>query len=106
VRQAQTRQERAGFELSQVQRRLVGNLYGFYNEAVAARDAVDLARSSAELAAESLRLVTLRYQAGASTVLEVVDAQNTLIEARHTFDESQVRSRLAVSSLQSMTGGF
>jgi outer membrane protein len=106
VRQAQTRVERAGFELSQVQRKLVGNLYAFYNEAVAAREAVDLARSTADLAAESLRLVTLRYQAGASTVLEVVDAQNTLIEARHTYDESQVRYRLSISSLQSVTGGF
>jgi outer membrane protein TolC len=106
VRQAQTREQRAGFELSQAQRKLVGNLYGFYNEAVAARDAVDLARSSADLAAESLRLVTLRYQAGASTVLEVVDAQNTLIEARHAYDESQVRYRLAITSLQSVTGGF
>jgi outer membrane protein TolC len=106
VRQAQTREQRAGFELTQAQRRLVGDLYAFYNEAVAARAAVDLARSTADLAAESLRLIVLRYQAGASTVLEVVDAQNTLIDARHTFDESQIRYRLAIASLQSVTGGF
>jgi len=106
VRQAQTKQQQAGLELTKAQRQIAGNLYTFYNEAVAARAAVDLARTTADLAAESLRLVNLRYQAGASTVLEVVDAQNTLIEARTTYDESQVRYRLAVASLQSVTGGF
>ena len=35
-------------------------------------------RHTADLAAESLRLINLRYQAGESTALEVVDAQNTL----------------------------
>ena len=67
---------------------------------------MDLARSNADLATESLRLTNLRYQAGDSTVLEVVDAQNTLIEARNAYDEAQVRLRLALSSLQSLTGGF
>ena len=92
--------------MTQAQRQLAGNLYAFYNEAVAARAAVDLARSSADLATESLRLINLRYQAGESTVLEVVDAQNTLIEARRDYDQSQVRYRLAISALQSVTGGF
>ena len=35
-------------------------------------------RSSVDLAAESLRLTLLRYQAGEATALEVVDAQNTV----------------------------
>ncbi len=106
VRQAEIQQRRATLELSQAQRKIVGDIYAFYNEAIAARGAVDLARSSAELAAESLRLINLRYQAGASSVLEVVDAQNTLIDARNTFDEAQIRYRLAVASMQSVTGGF
>ena len=106
VRQAQTRERKVNIELTQAQRQLAGNLYAFYNEAVAARAAVDLARSSADLATESLRLINLRYQAGESTVLEVVDAQNTLIEARRDYDQSQVRYRLAISALQSVTGGF
>ena len=38
---------------------------------------LDSLNQSAELAAESLRLTTLRYQSGEATVLEVVDAQNT-----------------------------
>ena len=106
VRQAETRVRQAELQLTQAQRQAVNSLYTFYNEAVAARSAVDLARTTADLAAESLRLINLRYQAGESTVLEVVDAQNTLIESRNAYDEAQVRYRLSVSSLQSLTGGF
>ena len=50
--------------------------------------------SSAEMAAESLRLTHLRYQAGESTVLEVVDAQNTLTHARNAYDDGQSRYRV------------
>lgn len=106
IRQAQLKQQQAGTELSQAQRQLIGNLYQSYNEAVAARSLVDLSRSAADLATESLRLITLRYQAGESGVLEVVDAQNTLIQARNAFDDAQVRYRLAVATLEASTGGF
>jgi len=106
VRQAETKVRQAELELTRTQRQALSNLYTFYNESVAARAVVDLARSNADLATESLRLTNLRYQAGDSTVLEVVDAQNTLIEARNAYDEAQVRLRLALSSLQSLTGGF
>jgi outer membrane protein TolC len=106
LRQAQTKERQAGLQLTQAQRQIAGNLYAFYNEAVSARAAVDLARSTADLAAESLRLINLRYQAGESTVLEVVDAQNTLTESRAAYDEAQVRFRVAVTSLQAVTGGF
>jgi outer membrane protein TolC len=62
--------------------------------------------SSAEIAAESMRLTTLRYQAGESTVLEVVDAQNTLTLARNAYDDGQSRYRVAVANLQTLTGTF
>jgi outer membrane protein TolC len=58
------------------------------------------------MAADSLRLVTLRYQAGESTVLEIVDAQNTLIQARNGYDDGQVRYRVAIANLQTLTGSF
>jgi outer membrane protein len=106
VRQAQIKQQQAGTELSLAQRQVIGSLYASYNEAVAARSIVDLARSAADLATESLRLVTLRYQAGESGVLEVVDAQNTLIDARNAYDDAQVRYRLAVAALTSVAGSF
>jgi len=106
VRQAQTRERQAGLELTQAQREIASSLYSLYNEGIAARAAVDLARGSADLASESLRLINLRYQAGESSVLEVVDAQNTVVEARNAYDEAQLRYRVAITGLQALTGGF
>ena len=92
--------------MTQVQRQLLGNLYSFYNDALTARSAVDGLRRTADLAAESLRLITLRYQAGESTALEVVDAQNTLVQARNAYDDAQTRYRNALATLQMVTGAF
>ena len=49
---------------------------------------------------------TLRYQSGEATALEVVDAQNTLATARNNFDDGQVRYRVALANLQTLTGPF
>ena len=87
-------------QLSQTQRQVMGNLYAYYNEAAVARDAVDRLGALPDLSAESLRLITLRYQAGESTVLEVVDAQNTFIQARNAYDDSQNRYRVAIATLR------
>jgi outer membrane protein TolC len=106
VRQAQTRQELAQTQLTQTQRQLTANLYFFYNEALAARESVDGLRRAADLAAESLRLVRLRYEAGESTALEVVDAQKTLVDTRNAYDDAQTRYRVALAQLQTVTGSF
>jgi len=58
------------------------------------------------MAADSLRLTNLRYQAGESTVLEIVDAQNTLTQARNAYDDGQIRYRIAIANLQTLTGSF
>jgi len=106
VRQADLRRQQARVELSFAQRQLVANLRSFYNELQAARSELELLSQSAEMAAESLRLTTLRYQAGEATVLEVVDAQNTATQARNAYDDGQVRFRVAQANLQTLTGTF
>jgi outer membrane protein TolC len=106
LHQAEFRQQQSQVELSQAQRLSVSNLYNAYNEAAVARAAVDRLRHTADLATESLRLLNLRYQSGASTILEVVDAQNTLVTARNAYDDAQVRYRVAVAQLQTLTGPF
>jgi len=106
LHQTQAHERQAQVELSQAQRQLVANLYSSYNEALTARSAVDTLRRVADLAAESLRLTNLRYQAGESTALEVVDAQNTLVQARNAYDDAEVRYRVALSQLQTVTGRF
>ncbi len=106
VRQAEIRQRQASAELSAAQRQVLKNLRAFYVEAQTAREQADLLRAAADLASESLRLNTLRYQAGESTILELVDAQNALTQARNAYDDGMVRYRQALANLQTITGAF
>jgi outer membrane protein TolC len=106
LKQAGLRREQAQVELSFAQRELLAKLRNFYEEARTARLQLDSLGQSAELAGESLRLTTLRYQAGEATVLEVVDAQNTVTLARNAFSDGQSRFRVAVANLQTLTGNF
>jgi outer membrane protein TolC len=106
LKQADLRRNQARVELSFAQRQLLSNLRSFYDEAETSRSELDSLQQSAELATESLRLTTLRYQAGESTVLEVVDAQNTLTQARNAYADGQARYRLALATLQTVTGSF
>lgn len=106
VKSAELQRDQAKLELSFAQRKMVADLKTFYAEAQIARSALESLRQSAELAAESQRLTTLRYQAGEATVLEVVDAQNTLSTAQNALGDGQIRFRVAVSNLQTLTGNF
>jgi outer membrane protein TolC len=106
VKSAGLQRDQARVELSFAQRKMAADLRTFYSEAQASRSELESLRQSADLAAESLRLVSLRYQAGEATVLEVVDAQNTLTLAQNALGDGQVRFRVAVASLQTLTGKF
>ena len=106
IKQANLRRNLARIQVSFAQRQLLASLRSFYQELQAARSELDLLNQSAHGAAESLRLTTLRYQAGESTVLEVVDAQNTLTAARNAYDDGQARYRVAQANLQTLTGTF
>ena len=104
VVQADLKRKQAQRELTLAQRKLQADMRELYAEAEAAHAELELLKSSVDLAAESLRLTILRYQGGESTVLEVVDAQNTLTQARNAFSDGEVRARTAVANLQTLTG--
>jgi outer membrane protein TolC len=104
VRQSLIRESLAKVELSTAQRQVLANVQTMYDEADAAATELASLRQSMELATESLRLTTLRYRAGESTVLEVVDAQNTLNTARNAYASGSVRYRVALANLQTLTG--
>jgi outer membrane protein TolC len=106
LHQAEYKQQVAKATLNQEQQLKITELYAAYNEAAVARSAVDASRHTAELAAESLRLVNLRYESGASPATEVVDAQTTLVTARNAYIDAQARFRAALAGLQTMTGTF
>jgi len=104
VVQADLQRKLAQRELSFTQRKLLADIRNLYDEAAAARDELNLLKQSADLAGESLHLTTLRYQGGEATVLEVVDAQNTLTQARNAYSDGLVRYRTALANLQTLTG--
>lgn len=104
VKQARLQQKQARLELSAAQRQLLADLRSFYDELRVAHEQLETLTQTAELAAESLRLTNMRYQAGEATVLEVVDAQNTLTLARNAYDDGQQRYRAAQANLQTLTG--
>jgi len=106
VKQAELRRKQSRLELSLAQRELLANLQQFYEEAQTARAELEALRNSAELAAESARLTSLRYKAGEASALEVVDAQNALTQARNNFDDGEVRYRVAVANLQTLACAF
>jgi outer membrane protein TolC len=106
VKQAQLRRAQSEVELSAAQRTAVGSLRSFYAEAQTARAELGTLRQSADLAAENLRLANLRYSAGEATALEVVDAENTLLQTRDAYGQGEARYRVAIATLQTLTGTF
>ena len=104
LKQANLREQQTHIELSAIQRELLAKLRNLYAEAETARSQLDSLTRSADLAAQSLHLTTLRYQAGEASVLEVVDAQNTLTQARNSLNDGQARYRVALANLQTLTG--
>ena len=106
VRQAALKRDQATVDLTATQRALMRNLQGYYLEAQTAREQSESLRLSVDLSAESLRLNVLRYQAGEASILELVDAQTTLLQARGAYVDGLVRYRLALTNLQTLTGAF
>jgi len=106
MKQAVLKREQASVELTSAQKEAVKDLHSSYQEAQTAREQVDLLKRSVDLASESLRLNGLRYEAGENTILELVDAQTTLIQSRNAYEDGLVRYRMAIANLQTLTGIF
>jgi outer membrane protein TolC len=104
VRQADMRRQQAQLDLELTQKQLISSLHSLYLEAQSSLAQIDSLRNSMQVAAESLRLTILRYEAGEISVLEVVDAQSTLADARNAYDDGLSRYRLALASIQTLTG--
>ena len=104
IKQAELRRSQAQRELSFAQRKLLAEIRSLYAEAETALNELAGLGRSAELAAESLRLITLRYKDGEATVLEVVDAQTTNAQASNAYQDGAVRYRVALANLQTLTG--
>jgi outer membrane protein TolC len=104
VKQASLREQQAELDLTTTRKQLQADLASSHAEAETALSQIQTLRTSEELSEESLRLTLLRYKSGEATALEVVDAQTTAAQARTAYDDGLVRYRLALATLQSLTG--
>jgi outer membrane protein TolC len=104
VRQKESLRDSARITLSAAQRRLIADIDEGYSEATVARGQMDSLDQSVATARESLRLVKLRYTAGESSVLEVVDAQNSLAATELAREDGVLRYQKALANLQILTG--
>jgi outer membrane protein TolC len=106
VHQAKFRRQQAQVELSQTQRETLSNLTSYYSEATVARSEIQTLQEDADLASNSLRLTKLQYKAGDAIVLEVLSAQTALSSAKNALDMGEARYRVALATLQTLTGEF
>jgi outer membrane protein TolC len=106
VKQSTIRRTQAKAELTVTQRRLIASLDELYKEASVAQVQMTLLDQSVQTATQSLNLTNLRYAAGEGTVLEVVDAQNSLVSTESSRADGAIRYYLALANLQTLTGNM
>ena len=106
VRDSLARRELSRVELSATQRQLVASLHEAYQEAQVSLEQLRLLDESVESARESLRLTNLRYTSGEGNVLEIVDSQNTLVQAESSRADGAERYFNALAALQTLTGSM
>ena len=106
VRQSENSRVAARAIVTNTQRKTIAELEEFYAEATAAHDQLDSLNLSVSTAAESLRLTRLRYSAGEATILEVVDAENSLTTTETAREDGLVRYETALANLQLLTGAL
>jgi outer membrane protein TolC len=104
VEQAELKQRQAEIDLATTRKQVSAEIAAAQAELESARQQVESLHSSGELAAESLRLTLLRYQAGEATALEVVDAQTTAAQARNAEADGLLRDRVAQASVKALEG--
>lgn len=104
VKEAHIRGEASRVALTAVQRRLLADLAEFYHEAETAQQQLASLDASIADAREALQLTNLRYINGEGTVLDVVDAQNTLVTSENARADGMVRYHVALAQLETLTG--
>ena len=106
IKQARAHRDQAQVELTITQRQLIASLNELYHEAETQQQQLTLLDKSVDTAAESLKLTNLRYGGGEGSVLEVVDAQNSLVSAQQARADGATAYMTALANLQTLTGSL
>ncbi len=104
VRQARARRNSAREDLLQTERDAAFEVKEAFYSVEEARQRVDVSRRTVEVAEEELRLSEERYRLGAGTMLEQIDSQVSLSEARTSHIEALYDLLLSQARLVRATG--
>jgi outer membrane protein TolC len=88
-------------DLERVVRRDVTSAYDAYETSTAA---VELASVAGTVARENYRMQSLRYRSGASSILDLLDAQVSVAEAEAGVVQARYNTRLALARLEAILG--
>jgi outer membrane protein len=88
-------------DLERAVRRDVSSAYDTYQTATAA---VELARVGVTVATQNYRMQELRYRSGATTILDLLDAQVSLAQAEAGLVQARYQTRLALARLEAILG--
>ena len=88
-------------DLERAVRRDVSSAYDTYETATAAGD---LAQVGVTVAQQNYRMQELRYRSGATTILDLLDAQVSLAEAEAGLVQARYQTRLALARLEAILG--
>lgn len=77
---------------------------GAYHGYVTSRAGIDLALIGAAAATENYRVQRARYREGATTILDLLEAQVALSESQATLIQSRYSARLALAQIESLLG--
>ncbi|MGQ0814964.1 MAG: efflux RND transporter permease subunit [Gemmatimonadota bacterium] len=75
-----------------------------YHGYATSRASIELARSGVVVAAENYRVQGARYREGATTILDLLEAQLALSEAEAAHVQSRYANRLALAQLEALLG--
>lgn len=75
-----------------------------YSAYETARSTVEFARQAVVIAQENFRVQEARYRAGASTILDLLEAQSRLTEAQAQLVQTRYATRLALAGLEAVLG--
>jgi outer membrane protein len=87
-----------------LERGVAKEVTGAYTAFLSARAAIELATSGASVARELYRVQQARYRAGATTILDVLEAQSALTGAESDVVLGRQRAWVALADLESILG--
>jgi len=75
-----------------------------YHGYITSRSGVDLALVGVAAARENFRVQRARYQEGATTILDLLEAQVALSESEAALIQARYSTRLALAQIESLLG--